>query len=222
MKVACPNCGQHYDVAANALDRYFRCTECKMLFLGLNAKSVKIQKFKRKNQGDDSADQIDISGNTDMVLTDSAEISETVEIAESELTVLAPAEEPQDAAEENGNDTVASNKTVAAMPVEVNWGPDEIVEDDPSEGRFFGSGLNLAILQVICGAVVLVLLVAMMVIWNGKINNIRSVHSENHSRINDMQNRIESLERQIDALSREAARLRENVIDLERKQNRVK
>lgn len=49
MKIACPQCGQHYDVEAGMLDRYFRCTECQMLFRGLNAKPVKERKFKRKN-----------------------------------------------------------------------------------------------------------------------------------------------------------------------------
>lgn len=41
MKIACPSCGMHYEVDADSLGRYFRCTECKTLFLGLNAKAVK-------------------------------------------------------------------------------------------------------------------------------------------------------------------------------------
>ena len=50
MKIACPQCGQHYDVEAGMLDRYFRCTECQMLFRGLNAKPVKERKYKRKSK----------------------------------------------------------------------------------------------------------------------------------------------------------------------------
>lgn len=50
MKIACPQCGQHYEVEAGTLDRYFRCTECQMLFRGLNAKPVKVRKFRRKNK----------------------------------------------------------------------------------------------------------------------------------------------------------------------------
>ena len=41
MKIACPSCGMHFEVDSDSLSRYFRCTECKTLFLGLNAKAVK-------------------------------------------------------------------------------------------------------------------------------------------------------------------------------------
>ena len=55
MKIACPQCGQHYEVEAGMLDRYFRCTECQMLFRGLNAKPVKERKFRRKIKVADAA-----------------------------------------------------------------------------------------------------------------------------------------------------------------------
>ena len=58
MKIACPQCGQHYEVEAGMLDRYFRCTECQMLFRGLNAKPVKIRKFRRKNKDQDAAESV--------------------------------------------------------------------------------------------------------------------------------------------------------------------
>ena len=56
MKIACPQCGQHYEVEAGMLDRYFRCNECQMLFRGLNAKPVKVRKFRRKHKNTDVAD----------------------------------------------------------------------------------------------------------------------------------------------------------------------
>lgn len=59
MKIKCPECGQHYEVDANALDRHFRCTECKTLFLGLNAKAVKVQKFVPKDSAAMQEEQTD-------------------------------------------------------------------------------------------------------------------------------------------------------------------
>ncbi|MBE6370093.1 MAG: hypothetical protein E7056_08050 [Lentisphaerae bacterium] len=56
MKIACPECGQHYEVDSNMLDRHYRCKECKAFFLGLNAKPVKSIQFKSKDDGADNAD----------------------------------------------------------------------------------------------------------------------------------------------------------------------
>ena len=50
MKIGCPNCGQHYDVEAGALDRFYRCTECGEIFQGINAKPVKAKRYRRKSK----------------------------------------------------------------------------------------------------------------------------------------------------------------------------
>ena len=50
MKIACPECGQHYEVDSNMLDRHYRCKECKAFFLGLNAKPVKSIQFKKSDE----------------------------------------------------------------------------------------------------------------------------------------------------------------------------
>ena len=50
MKIGCPNCGQHYEIEAGAIDHYFRCTECNTLFRGINAKPVKVKRFRRKSK----------------------------------------------------------------------------------------------------------------------------------------------------------------------------
>ena len=54
MKIACPSCGMHFEVDSDSLGRYFRCTECKTLFLGLNAKSVKEPHFVALDDADDA------------------------------------------------------------------------------------------------------------------------------------------------------------------------
>lgn len=59
MKIGCPQCGQHYEIDANMLDRYYRCTECKTLFWGLNAKPVKqlvAKSNKKSEKSEDSGD----------------------------------------------------------------------------------------------------------------------------------------------------------------------
>ena len=80
MKIACPKCGQHYDVEANALDHFFRCTECKTLFRGLNAKSVKLEKCKIQDSQDNTDSDEQSLENT------AADTASAVEISPDEVT----------------------------------------------------------------------------------------------------------------------------------------
>ena len=68
----------------------------------------------------------------------------------------------------------------------------------------------------------MVFLVVMLFVCSGRINELRSVQFENQHRVNDLLTKVESLERRVESLSREADRLRENVIDLERRSSRGK
>lgn len=213
MKVACPNCGQHYDVEASALDRYFRCTECKTLFLGLNAKSVKQQKFKRRKK----EEQPETFDDTMIAAEDPA----TEYAAEEALNLVRQDQASPDTAELE--DEATENKTVTAVPVEVDW--DQVnadIAEEPKSKLDFLAGMDLALWLGICCAVVMVFLVVMLFVCSGRINELRSVQFENQHRVNDLLTKVESLERRVESLSREADRLRENVIDLERRSSRGK
>lgn len=90
MKIGCPECGQHYEIDSNMLDRYYRCTECKSLFWGLNAKPVKTVKFKRKKAADDEAadDTAAIDNALKLVETTAEEKVEDISAEKEEPTAV--------------------------------------------------------------------------------------------------------------------------------------
>lgn len=79
MKIECPECGQHYEVDSNDLDRHFRCTECKTFFLGLNAKAVKVQKFVPKNSVEDEEKSEETADDAKVQVVETAVKAEVVE-----------------------------------------------------------------------------------------------------------------------------------------------
>ena len=106
MKISCPVCGQHFEVEANILERYFRCTECKTLFCGLNAKVVKERKFRRKSEA--MEDEIDeITGLEDAVEENTGDTSAAITVEAG--AVPADAVELQKADESYWNDVLESD-----------------------------------------------------------------------------------------------------------------
>ena len=80
MKIACPSCGMHYEVDSGSLGRYFRCTECKTLFLGLNAKSVKEPQYVAKKDEEHTGST---AGEDGIAITENeAEVLEAVEVVD--------------------------------------------------------------------------------------------------------------------------------------------
>ena len=89
MKIACPVCNQHFEVEANMLDRYFRCTECKTLFLGLNANVVKEPKFVRKSELESSEEEVYENESVELADATTEKIEKSVE-ADEEVAVEEP------------------------------------------------------------------------------------------------------------------------------------
>lgn len=95
MKIGCPNCGQHYDVDAGAIDRFYRCTECGEVFQGITAKAVKARRYRRKSKSADNASSASRpaaeTGTVPVLKTDGNERSAETRELSAEAAVAAPA-----------------------------------------------------------------------------------------------------------------------------------
>lgn len=106
MKIGCPNCGQHYDIDAGAIDRFYRCTECGEVFQGITAKTVKARRYRRKSKSvDNSSSSVRPGSETATVpvlkIDGGERSSETRELS-AEAAVAVPVENTPEPAE-NGS-----------------------------------------------------------------------------------------------------------------------
>ena len=106
MKIGCPNCGQHYDVDAGAIDRFYRCTECGEVFQGITAKAVKARRYRRKIKSADNASSsarpAAETATLPVLKNDGAERSAETQELPAEAAVAAPGQNTPEPAE-NGN-----------------------------------------------------------------------------------------------------------------------
>lgn len=166
MKIACPKCGQHYDVEANALDHFFRCTECKTLFRGLNAKSVKLEKCKVK----DSQDNTDSDELT--AASPAADTASAVEISPDEVTDDKLVE---DLHQKNNEDSCDQNRTQVLPPL-----PSELFQDTEEKDNTKNSQSSPVTAVVVtlpfAAAAIIIGLVALIFafVCNARINDLQA------------------------------------------------
>ena len=175
MKIACPQCGQHYEVEAGVLDRYFRCTECQMLFRGLNAKPVKERKFRRKNKNADEK-----TGNT----TASPEL-----VAENNPAATTAA-------------VTVENMEKEAVEAEARFWEKSLEEDSLAEKAVL-YGKRAFNYQIIVQAVCIVLLAvafATAILANAKLNDLIAEHKEFDGKEANYKERIEKLEQKVEGM----------------------
>ena len=206
MKIACPVCNQHFDVEANMLDRYFRCTECKTLFLGLNAKLVKEPKFVRKSEVDGAEENVAENEFSGEAAVD-AEASESAE---------------QSSGVQAGDNSESPLKTT---PIEVfgeifdlnkDSEPEEIVESvSPWKNRDF---LTMTAAYTGCFAAAAALVIAVIALITGRNS---AVQDDIAARELNMSTRIETIAVQVNAAADNVENIRIKVEDLQRFRDRL-
>ena len=192
MKIACPSCGMHYEVDSGSLGRYFRCTECKTLFLGLNAKSVKEPQYvaKKDEEHTGSTAGEDVTAVTE----NEAEVLEAVEVVDDaqEVPVIYPEqiEVPEAVAEKSSSITF---NAIRITPMQL-----------------FGA---------VAGFFALLLLAAVIAIWvaHSRVNNLRVTHAQGDTRCAELQNAIDKLEYKLEKLADENRQMKLQIKDMTEK-----
>ncbi len=168
MKIGCPNCGQHYDVDASALDHYFRCPECNTLFRGINAKPVKLRKYKRKNK-DNNADP---------------ELEKSLKILQEESG--SPNEPVAESTFEQAAETTAASDTPP-------WDNDTILSPEPPEPNLNfqrwllpGAGAVVIVLLLLLGATLLNL--------NARLRELRTLRTADAATLQQQQSELQKLQ----------------------------
>ena len=175
MKIACPQCGQHYEVEAGALDRYFRCTECQMLFRGLNAKPVKVRKFRRKNKAVDET-----SGN------EAAALEVVTDINPAATTAAVAVE----------------NMEKEAVEAEARFWEKSLEDDAIAEKavRYSKPSVSLHLIVTMICVVLLAVTFAMAMIANSKVNDLLSDHKVIDGKEAAYKERVEKIEQHLESV----------------------
>ena len=175
MKIACPQCGQHYEVEAGALDRYFRCTECQMLFRGLNAKPVKERKIRRKNKTADEKNEAASTVPENAVENNPAATTAAIAVENMEKeAVEAEARFWEKSLEED----VLAEKAVKYRKTSVNW--------------------QLIVLAL--GIVLLAVAFVIALVANAKVNDLIAEHKGLNGKEIAYKGRIEKLEQRLEVV----------------------
>ena len=190
MKIACPQCGQHYEVEAGMLDRYFRCTECQMLFRGLNAKPVKERKFKRKNKVSDTVEAPEISGQN---ISEADPTTTSVAIAVEDMEKEA-AEAEARFWEKSLEEDALAEKAVNYRKRTINWA---------------------AYLPVIC-IIMLAVTFVLAVLTNTKVNELSAGHKVFDNKGSEYKERLEKLEQSVETMQNSLQNITVSVEKLER------
>lgn len=192
MKIACPSCGMHYEVDSGSLGRYFRCTECKTLFLGLNAKSVKEPQYVAKKDEEHTGSTAGEDGTA--ITENEAEVLEAVEVVDDaqEVPVIYPEqiEVPEAVAEKSSSITF---NAIRITPMQL-----------------FGA---------VAGFFALLLLAAVIAIWvaHSRVNNLRVTHAQGDTRCAELQNAIDKLEYKLEKLADENRQMKLQLKDMTEK-----
>ena len=190
MKIACPQCGQHYEIEAGMLDRYFRCTECQMLFRGLNAKPVKERKFKRKNKAAEDAEKREAA---DSNISEADPTATSVAIAVEDMEKEA-AEAEALFWEKSLEEDALAEKAVNIRKHNINWA---------------------AYLPVIC-IIMLAVTFVLAVLTNSKVNELSAGHKVFDDRGSEYKERLDKLEQRVDAMQTAIQNITVSVEKLER------
>ena len=194
MKIACPSCGMHYEVDSGSLGRYYRCTECKTLFLGLNAKSVKEPQYVAKEDEEHTGSTAGEDGTA--VTENEAEVLESVEVVDDaqEAPVIYPEqiEEPEAEAVAEKSSSITFN-AIRITPMQL-----------------FGA---------VAGFFALLLLAAVIAIWmaHSRVNNLRVTHAQGDTRCAELQNAIDKLEYKLEKLADENRQMKLQIKDMTEK-----
>lgn len=196
MKIACPECGQHYEVDASMLDRYFRCTECKTLFRGLNAKSVKVQQFKRKKRKD--GDAVNESSNPDAADpgdTTAAVVLESDELAKA--TVDIDGEEMPEAklvnAKEQFDDEEAISEARQKASLVVDWNRVSVI-----------AAMILALLALI-----------LVLVGNARINSNADALAQSQAAVVELEKNLDATQQQLRQRMQEIRALQDQLESIE-------
>ena len=223
MKIECPECGQHYEVDSSMIARHFCCTECKTLFLGLNAKPVKNTKFVPKGEvaeGGENADSNSSEKAQDVVTLNA--VSDNVAAEGSGVPVVqavAVAAVPASA---------AKSESAASAPVENSGAADsseaaekpivKITRQDQSEDMpVLGPAVMInRLLAIVTGILVLSALIWLGV-QNSKLNKLQKENAILLKAKDDLSGKVEALS----ALNSKVIRNTEAVDDLRAKYTKL-
>ena len=203
MKIACPSCGMHYEVDSSSLGRYFRCTECQTLFLGLNAKSVKEPQFVVKEDGENAgegaaaAETAPEAGEAVAVEADAEAVVADDEVQELEAPVIYP-EQDVEAEKETSNEAEKKKYSITFDCIRI------------TPMQLFGA-------VAVFFAVLLVVAVVAICVANSRVNNLRISHAQVDTRYAELKNALDKLEYKLDKLSDENRQLKSQIRDLSEK-----
>ena len=223
MKIECPECGQHYEVDSSMIARHFCCTECKTLFLGLNAKPVKNTKFVPKGEGGEGGENADSNSSEkaqEVVILNAVSDNVAAEgSGEPVVQAVAVAAVPADA---------AKSESAASAPVENSGAADSseaaekpIVKITRQDNSLDIPMLGSAVLVNRLLAVVTGILVLSALIWLGvqssKLNKLQKENASLQKAKDDLSGKVEALS----ALNSKVIRNTEAVDDLRDKYNKM-
>ena len=223
MKIECPECGQHYEVDSSMIARHFCCTECKTLFLGLNAKPVKNTKFVPKGEGGEGGENADSNSSEkaqEVVILNAVSDNVAAEgSGEPVVQAVAVAAVPADA---------AKSESAASAPVENSGAADSseaaekpIVKITRQDNSLDIPMLGSAVLVNRLLAVVTGILVLSALIWLGvqssKLNKLQKEKASLQKAKDDLSGKVEALS----ALNSKVIRNTEAVDDLRDKYNKM-
>lgn len=194
MKIACPQCGQHYEVEAGMLDRYFRCTECQMLFRGLNAKPVKERKFKRKNKAAVENPEATAVAESVVQNSEDAETSATTVAVAVECTEKDAVEAEARFWEKSLEEDALAEKAVHYRKHTINW---------------------MAYLPVIC-IIMLAVTFVLAVLTNTKVNELTAGHKAFGDKGSEYKDRLAKLEQRVETMQNSMQNVTISVEKLER------
>ncbi len=189
MKISCPVCGQHFEVEANMLERYFRCTECKTLFCGLNAKVVKERKFRRKSEVADGEEDVireefEVAGST-------GDTSAAITVETSELP---DSIEPEKVKEEYWEEALQK----------------DALERAQNTGKISLDFNLFKWVPVIC-LVMLVVTFVLALVTNSKVNDLIAGHEEFGSKGASFKKRLTGVEEQYAKSAQQLQQFKSNI-----------
>ena len=195
MKIECPKCGQHYEVDSSMIARHFCCTECKTLFLGLNAKPVKNTKFVPKGEGSEDGEKA-ASENSEKS-PEAATLNAVSNSAAAEAAAgEAAAAVAVDSAKTEGSETAPAEKSVEADNGENSEKPVvKITRLDPLlDIPILGSAVMLNRLLAMGTGILVVVALIWLGVQNSKISKLQKSNA-------NLLKGQEELRGQVDALT---------------------
>ena len=218
MKIECPKCGQHYEVDSSMIARHFCCTECKTLFLGLNAKPVKNTKFVPKGEGSEDGEKA-ASENSEKS-PEAATLNAVSNSAAAEAAAgEAAAAVAVDSAKTEGAETAPAEKSVEADNGENSEKPVvKITRHDPwLDIPILGSAVMLNRLLAMGTGILVVVALIWLGVQNSKISKLQKSNTNLLKGQEELRGQVDALT----ALSGKVDRNAEAVDDLRSKYTKL-